>query len=79
MLRSGTRAERTAAANTLWGMGGARGPQSPDLASALADPDPTLRALGVCRCPRADAAGRPPASTEAPAAPRVYSLASSWK
>ena len=43
MLRSGTPAERTAAANTLWGMGARAGAAAPDLASALADPDPALR------------------------------------
>ena len=43
MLRSGTPAERTAAANTLWGMGVRARTAVPDLATALADPDPGLR------------------------------------
>jgi HEAT repeat protein len=43
MLRSGTPAERIAAANTLWGMGGRARAAAGDLAVALADADPALR------------------------------------
>ena len=43
LLRSGTPAERIAAANTLWGMGARARAAVPDLAAALADPDPALR------------------------------------
>jgi HEAT repeat protein len=43
MLRSGTPAERIAAANTLWGMGSRAQAAVPGLAAALADPDPALR------------------------------------
>ena len=43
MLRSGTPAERVAAANTLWGMGQRGGASVPDLAATLADPDTELR------------------------------------
>ncbi len=43
MLRSGTPAERIAAANTLWGMGARARAAAPDLAAALGDPDPGLR------------------------------------
>ncbi len=43
MLRSGTPAERIAAANTLWGMGQRAGAAAPDLALALAEPDAVLR------------------------------------
>jgi HEAT repeat protein len=43
MLRSGTPAERVAAANTLWGMGPRAGAAVPDLAATLADPDTELR------------------------------------
>ena len=43
MLRSGTPAERIAAANTLWGMGTRAGAAAGDLASALTDADPALR------------------------------------
>jgi HEAT repeat protein len=43
MLRSGTPAERIAAANTLWGMGARARAAAPDLAAALADPDPDLQ------------------------------------
>lgn len=43
LLRSGTPAERIAAANTLWGMGSRARAAVPDLAAALADPDPALR------------------------------------
>src|SRR5512139_1044885 len=43
MLRSGTPAERVAAANTLWGMGPRGGAAAPDLAATLADPDTELR------------------------------------
>ncbi len=44
MLRSGTPAERIAAANTLWGMGARAQAATRDLAAALADTDPALRA-----------------------------------
>ena len=43
MLRSGTPAERMAAANTLWGIGVRARAAGGDLAVALADPDPALR------------------------------------
>jgi len=43
MLRSGTPAERVAAANTLWGMGARARAAADDLAVALADTDPELR------------------------------------
>jgi HEAT repeat protein len=43
MLRSGTPAERIAAANTLWGMGTRARAAADDLAVALADADPELR------------------------------------
>jgi HEAT repeat protein len=43
LLRSGTPAERIAAANTLWGMGARAAAAAGDLAAALADPDPALR------------------------------------
>jgi HEAT repeat protein len=43
MLRSGTPAERIAAANTLWGMGARAQAAIPDLVAALEDPDPGLR------------------------------------
>jgi HEAT repeat protein len=43
MLRSGTPAERIAAANTLWGMGARAGAAAGDLAVALTDADPALR------------------------------------
>ncbi len=43
LLRSGTPAERTLAANTLWGMGPRARAAVPDLVVALADPDPSLR------------------------------------
>jgi HEAT repeat protein len=43
MLRSGSPAERIAAANTLWGMGPRAAAAVPDLAAALADADPGLR------------------------------------
>ncbi len=43
MLRSGTPGEKTAAANTLWGMGARARAAVPDLAAALEDPDPGLR------------------------------------
>ena len=43
LLRSGSPAERVAAANTLWGMGARAQAAVPDLAAALLDPDPGLR------------------------------------
>jgi HEAT repeat protein len=43
MLRSGTPAERIAAANTLWGMGPRARAAAGDLAAALGDPDAGLR------------------------------------
>jgi hypothetical protein len=43
MLRSGTPADRIAAANTLWGMGQRARAAVPDLAETLADADPELR------------------------------------
>jgi HEAT repeat protein len=43
MLRSGTPADRIAAANTLWGMGARARAAAGDLAVALADADPALR------------------------------------
>jgi HEAT repeat protein len=43
LLRSGTPAERTLAANTLWGMGPRAKAAVPDLVAALGDPDPSLR------------------------------------
>ena len=43
MLRSGTTAERIAAATTLWGMGPRARAAAGDLAAALADPDTDLR------------------------------------
>jgi hypothetical protein len=47
LLRSGTPAERIAAANTLWGMGSRAAAAAGDLATALADPDPALRAAAA--------------------------------
>jgi hypothetical protein len=43
VLRSGTPAERIAAANTLWGMGSGARAAAGDLAVALADADPALK------------------------------------
>ena len=43
LLRSGTPAEKIAAANTLWGMGVRARAAAPDLAATLDDPDPDLR------------------------------------
>jgi HEAT repeat protein len=43
LLRSGTPAERTLAANTLWGMGARAKAAVPDLVEALGDPDSSLR------------------------------------
>jgi HEAT repeat protein len=47
LLRSGTPADRIAAANTLWGMGRRAAAAAGDLAVALADPDPKLRATAA--------------------------------
>ena len=43
LLRSGTPADRIAAANLLWGMGQRARAAVPELAATLADPDPGLR------------------------------------
>jgi hypothetical protein len=47
LLRSGTPAERIAAANVLWGMGPRGRAAVPDLAVALDDSDPALRAASA--------------------------------
>ena len=67
MLRSGTPAERTAAANTLWGMGARAQAAVPDLAAALEDADPGLRVTAAMALENMgpDAAPAVPALTKA--------------
>jgi HEAT repeat protein len=59
MLRSGTHAERIAAANTLWGMGARAGAAAGDLAAALADADPALRVAAAMALENMGAAAEP--------------------
>jgi HEAT repeat protein len=67
LLRSGTPAERTLAANTLWGMGARARAAVPDLVVALADPDPSLRVAAAMAFENMGpaAAGAVPALTKA--------------
>lgn len=67
LLRSGTPADRIAAANTLWGMGPRGRAAVPELAAALSDPDPELRnaAAMACQTMGATAAAAVPELTKA--------------
>src|SRR5512138_1097214 len=67
MLRSGTTAERIAAANTLWGMGTRAQAAVPDLMAALEDPEPGLRVTAAMALENMGQAAAPavPALTKA--------------
>jgi HEAT repeat protein len=67
MLRSGTPAERIAAANTLWGMGARARAAAGDLAATLDDPDADLRVSAAMALENMGPAAEPavPALTKA--------------